>query len=108
MVNLEQLTKDAALARSLAEAAETLTVDNGTANLDATFLRLQTGQRAEPVIAAFRAAGLSAGQTRWIGRGVMISPPGGGQANKRHAANEAMFESLRGAGWPVVPYYQMD
>lgn len=108
LVNTEKLTSDARLARELAVAAEIMTVDNGTANLDSTFLRLGKGERAEPVVKALRAAGLSASETRWIGRGVMVHPPGAGQANKRHAANQALCDSLRGCGWPVSPYYQMD
>lgn len=105
---LTSLTRDATLARALAEAACGLTVDNGSCNLDATFYLLRRAERAAPVVAALQAAGLSASETRWLGRGVMIQPPGAGQANKRHAANEALCESLRGAGWPVTAYYQMD
>lgn len=107
---LANLTRDATLAKALAETACQLTVDNGSANLDATFYMLRKAERAEPVINALRAAGLSASETRWLGmgRGVMVQPPCVGQANKRHAANEALCESLRGAGWPVVAYYQMD
>lgn len=108
MVNLDQLTQDAKLAKLLGEAACHVAVDNGTCNLDATFFRLQKGERAAPIVQALRAAGLSASETRWLGRGLMVQPPGTGQANKRHAANEAMYESLQRAGWPVLPYYQMD
>lgn len=107
-MNLEKLTIDAKVARLLAEAADQVTVDNGTCNLDATFYRLEKGERAAPIIAAFRSAGLRASPTRWIGRGVMVQPPSLGQANKRHAANEALYSTLSGAGWPVCPYYQMD
>lgn len=105
---LAKLTQDAKLARSLAEVACQLAVDNGSCNLDATFYMLRKAERSTPVVAALQAAGLSAEETRWLGRGVMIQPPGTGQANKRHAANEALCETLRGAGWPVVTYCQMD
>lgn len=105
---MASLTRDAKLARALAEAACGLTVDNGSCNLDATFYLLRKAERAAPVIAALQAAGLFAAETRWLGRGVMIQPPSTSQANKRHAANEALCESLRGAGWPVTAYYQMD
>jgi hypothetical protein len=108
VVNIQKLTQDAKLARMLAEATAHVTVDNGSCNLDATFYRLEKGQRAEKVAQALSAAGLSASPTRWIGRGVLISPPGTGQANRRHAANRALYESLQRAGWPVTPYYQMD
>jgi hypothetical protein len=107
-MNTAELTQAAKLARLLAEATDHVTVDNGTCNLDATFYRLGKGQRAQPIVDAFRAAGLSASPTRWIGRGVMVQPPGMGQANKRHAANQALYNSLHAAGWPVTPYYQMD
>jgi hypothetical protein len=108
MVNIEKLTLDAKLARMLGEAAGIVAVDNGSCNLDATFLRLEKGERAAPVVSALRAAGLSASDTRWLGRGVMIQPPCDGQAGKRYAANEAMYESLKRTGWPVTPFYQMD
>ena len=107
-IDLGKLTIDAKLARMLGEAASIVAVDNGSCNLDATFWRLGKAERAAPVVSALRAAGLAASETRWLGRGVMVQPPGDGQANKRHAANEAMYESLRRAGWPVSPYYQMD
>jgi hypothetical protein len=107
-LNVDQLIQDAKLARMLGEATDAVTVDNGSCNLDATFYSLRKGERAEPVVRAFRAAGLHALPTRWIGRGVMVQPPTQGQANRRHAANEAMYESLSRAGWPVTPYHQMD
>jgi hypothetical protein len=108
LVDVDKLTTDAKLARLLAEAADAVTVDNGSCNLDATFFSLAKGQRAEPIVRAFAAAGLSASATRWIGRGVMVQPPGSGQANRRHAANQALRESLGRSGWPVTCYYQMD
>lgn len=107
-MELDKLTQDAKLARLLAEATNAVTVDNGTCNLDATWFPLEKGQRSGPVVAALQAAGLQAGQTRWLGRGVMVQPPGGGQANQRAATNEALCDSLRRAGWPVLAYYQMD
>jgi hypothetical protein len=107
-VNTDKLYSDAKVARLLAEAANIVAVDNGSANLDATFFRLTKGQRADAVVKAFRSAGLSADPTRWIGRGVMVQPPGTGQAGKRHAANQALYESLQRSGWPVTPFYQMD
>lgn len=107
-MDADKLTQDAKLARMLAEATELVTVDNGSCNLDATFFSLAKGERAEPVLRALALAGVSASQTRWLGRGVLIQPPGGGQANKRYAANQALYQSLQRAGWPVTPYYQMD
>lgn len=107
-MNAYKLTQDAKLARMLAEATNLVTVDSGTCNLDATFLPLEKGEHAKPVVRALNDAGLSASETRWIGRGVLIQPPGMGQANKRHATNEALCESLKRSGWPVLTYYQMD
>lgn len=108
VVNLEKLANDAKVARLLAEATAAVTVDNGTCNLDSTVLRLEKGQRCKPVIEALQAGGLSGYETQWLGRGIMISPPGDGNANRRHASNEAIYESLKRAGWRVTPYYQMD
>lgn len=108
VIDFDKLKQDARVAKLLAEATDAVTVDNGTANLDATFYSLGKGERAEPILRAFQAAGLQANATRWLGRGVMVQPPGGGQANRRHAANQALYQSLRGAGWPVSPFYQMD
>lgn len=107
-MNAEKLIADAKVARVLAEAASSVAADNGSCNLDGTFLPLAKGQRAEPLRKALAAAGLSARQTRWIGRGLMISPPGAGQAGKRYAANEALYQSLQRSGWPVCPFYQAD
>lgn len=108
VIDTEKLTQDAKVARVLGEAASAATDDGGTCNLDATFYRLQKGERAGPIVSALQSAGLSAGPSRWIGRGVMVQPPGTGQAGKRYAANKAMYESLQRSGWPVLPYYQMD
>ena len=108
MTNLDKLTTDATRAKNDALAACAAVSDLGTANLDATFFRLAKGQRSERIVAAFRAAGLSASATRWLGRGVMVQPPGTGQGNKRYAANQALYKALAAAGWPVTPYYQMD
>ncbi|HEU4770640.1 MAG TPA: hypothetical protein VFS68_00665, partial [Candidatus Udaeobacter sp.] len=88
--------------------ASTENDDGGTCNLDGTFLPLEKGQRAGKILAAIKNAGLSAQTTKWIGRGIMIAPPGDGQANKRYASNEALIGSLRRSGWPVLTYYQMD
>jgi hypothetical protein len=107
-MEMRKLTIDSRLARLLAEATDHITVDNGSCNLDATFYPLGKGERAAPVVAAIQAAGLSASPTRWIGRGVMVQPPTRGQANKRYAANQALCESLKRAGWPVIAYCQMD
>lgn len=107
-MELSKLTQDAKLARMLAEATDRVTVDNGSCNMDATFFPLGKGERSGPVVSALCAAGLHAGPTRWIGRGVMVQPPTTGQANKRHASNQALCESLKRAGWPVLSYYQMD
>lgn len=107
-MNLTQLCADAKAAKFVAEIACQATDDGGTCNLDAVFFPLGKGVKAGPVVRAFREAGLSAGQTRWLGRGVMVSPPGTGQANKRYAANKALHQSLTASGWPVIAYHQMD
>ena len=107
-MDLDKLTQDAKVARVLAQAACDSVDDKGTSNLDATFFSLSRGQRAGAVVSALAAGGLSAFETRWRGRGVMVSPPGDGQGNKRYASNQALYKSLSRSGWPVSPYYQMD
>ncbi len=107
-IDFAKLTADAKVARQAAVAACAAATDGGSANLDATFFCLPKGVRSATVVSAFHAAGLGASACRWIGRGVMVSPPGDGQAGKRYASNEALLASLRGAGWEVLGYYQMD
>lgn len=107
-MDTEKLTRDCITARALAIKASTENDDGGTCNIDGTFLTLEKGQRAEKILVAIKNAGLSANITRWIGRGIMINPPGEGQANKRYASNEALMSSLKSAGWRVLGYYQMD
>lgn len=107
-MDLIKLTTDAKAAREAAQAACDASEDGGTCNLDSTVLRLAKGQHAAPVIKALAAGGLSATTTQWLGRGLMMAPPGCGQAGKRHASNEALYKSLSAAGWNVSPYYQMD
>ena len=104
----EKLYADAVAAKAKAEAAAAASDDRGSANLDSTFIRLGKGVRAAPIVDALRRAGLSADVTRWIGRGVMVAPPADGQANKRMAANDALHDSLRDAGWRVLCFSHMD
>lgn len=107
-LDTSKLSADARAARTKAEAAAEAAADDGSANLDALFFPLNSGERAGPIVSAFTSAGLSASQCRWIGRGVMVTPPGCGQAGKRYASNQALYTELKAAGWPVLPYYQMD
>lgn len=107
-MNLEKLTADANRARTLAITVCNESDDAGSCNLDSVFLPLDKGQRAMGVLAALNSAGLSASTTIWIGRGIMIQPPGTGRANKRYASNQALCRSLKADGWPVLAYYQMD
>ena len=107
-MNLEKLTSDVRMAKAAGVLASITATDGGSANLDSAFLALAKGQRTAPVCAAIEAGGLSCSPSRWLGRGVMIAPPGFGQADKRYAANQAVVKDLRNAGWSVVPYCQMD
>lgn len=107
-MDLKKLTQDCVAARSAAIKACGESDDGGTCNLDATFLPLEKGVRSSPVVDAIRRAGLSARVSSWIGRGVMIQPPGEGQAGKRYASNAALQSALADAGWGVICYYQMD
>lgn len=107
-MDFEKLTRDAKVARIKAEAAAATTDDGGTCNLDAAFFALPKYDRGSKLVSALASAGLSAGVTRWIGRGVMVSPPGMGVANKRQASNEAFIKHMRECGYDVCGYYQMD
>lgn len=107
-MDLKKLSVDCRAARQAALKASEHTDDEGTCNLDATVLRLEKGARSRAIVAAIEAAGLSARETQWIGRGIMIQPPGDGQANRRYVANEALYKALHEAGWSVTLYYQMD
>lgn len=108
MTDFSKLTADARTAKQVALIACQATDDGGTANLDATFFPIEKGQRSAGIVAALRAAGLQASEARWLGRGVMVQPPGVGQGNKRYVSNQALYRSLAASGWPVTPYYQMD
>lgn len=107
-MDLNQLTEDCMAARAPAISACGQSDDGGSANLDATFLPLPKGARAQLVIEAIQRAGLSASASKWLGRGVMIQPPGDGQGAKRYASNQALKSSLSEAGWDCFVYYQMD
>lgn len=107
-MDLEKLTKDCIAAKNAAIAAASQVDDGGSCNLDSTFLALEKGVRATRIVGAITAAGLRAYPADWHGRGIMITSPVAAQAYKRYAANTALADSLRAAGWPVTPYYQMD
>lgn len=108
VIDLEKLAVNCDAAKQAATAALEGVDDSGTCNLDATFFRLEKGVRSRAVVEAIRSAGLQAGETRWLGRGIMIQPPGDGMANRRSASNEALYNALVRAGWKVTLYYQMD
>lgn len=105
---IQKLTDDCKMARNAALKSIVELSDGGTCNLDSTFLRIEKGVPTKKVLDAVVKSGLSAYPSRWLGRGIMISPPGTGQANRRMASNEALLHSLKNAGWPVSPFYQMD
>lgn len=104
-MDLEKLTQDCIRARSSAIQSGLSAGDGGSANLDAAFLPIGKGVRSAKVVDAVMRGGLRAHATTWIGRGVMIQPPGDGQAGRRYAANEALISSLASAGWGVIGYY---
>lgn len=105
---LKKLTDDCKMAKRVALKAIVELDDGGTCNLDSTFLAIEKGVPTKKVLDAVIKSGLMARPSKWLGRGVMISPPGTGQANRRMTSNEALLDSLKGAGWPVSPFYQMD
>lgn len=107
-MDFEKLTRDAKVARIKAEAAAAATDDGGTCNLDAAFFPLPKYDRGSKLVFALASAGLAAGVTRWLGRGVMVSPPGPGMANKRNASNEVFIKHMWECGYDVCGYYQID
>ncbi|ARP86272.1 hypothetical protein [Bordetella genomosp. 9] len=107
-MDFQKLTQDAKVARVKAEAASVAIEDGGTCNLDAAFFPLKRYESGTKLVDALRAAGLSAGVSRWLGRGVMVSPPGYGQADKRATANKTFIDHMRSCGYNVIGYYQMD
>lgn len=108
MIDCSKLENDAVIAKIEAESVASGVPDVGSCNLDSTFFPFSKGQRSAPVVSAFKIAGLQAHATRWIGRGVMVSPPTDGCANRRHEANEVFIHVLKKAGWPVIGYYHLD
>lgn len=105
---IQKLTADCETAKRVALRAIVELEDGGTCNLDSTFLAIEKGVPTKTVLDAVTSSGLMARPSKWLGRGVMISPPGTGQAKRRMASNEALLDSLKSAGWPVSPFYQMD
>lgn len=109
MTDLARLASDIEFAKTIAETSTANLKDDGACNLDSTFFRLKKGERSGPIVLAFARNGVHASVGRWIGmRGVFLSPPGSGCANRRHAANEAFLDALKVHGWPVLGYYQLD
>ncbi len=108
MRDFAKLTADARAARDAAIAAADASKDGGTCNLDACAFHLEKREPARQLVAALQAAGLSVYETKWLGRCVMVSPPGDGQADKRAKSNEAFIKHMRAAGWALAGYYQID
>lgn len=107
-MDIQKLLCDARAAKEAAVKKADAVEDSGTCNLDAAFIPLGKGQHSKPLVEALSAAGLGAYATRWLGRGVMINPPGMGQAYKREAANRVFIDTMIDRGWTVYGYYQMD
>lgn len=107
-MDIKKLTEDCRKAREAALRASEKSDDGGTCNLDATFLSIGKGNHSRKILAAITASGLTAHMTKWLGRGIMIAPPGDGQGNRRYVSNNALLDSLISDGWDVLGYYQMD
>lgn len=81
--------------------------DEGTANLDSTFLMLK-GWNERKTIEAIKNAGLYCrAKTRWIGEGYMISI-NCGQGNRRTAARNRFLHILEDKGYSVLAFDKMD
>lgn len=106
MNKYEKLEKDIREAYEEARKATT-GEDDGSANLDSTFLRLK-GWRENKVLEAISNAGLyCSGKITWIGTGYMISV-GLGQGNDRVRARNKFLKVLESKGYDVIAYDRMD
>ncbi len=106
MNKYEQLTLD--LKEAFAEALKAKTGDDGgTANLDATFLRLK-GWRESKVLEAMELAGIfCSGKTNWLGTGYLIDT-GGGQGNDNTRVRDKFAEILKNKRYDVIHFDKMD
>jgi hypothetical protein len=106
MNKYEQLTTD--LKEAYTEALKAKTNDDeGTANLDKTFLKLK-GWRENQVLEAIKNAGLYCRRrTEWIGTGYMIDT-GGGQGNNNTRVRDKFLKILESKGYDVISFDQMD
>jgi len=82
--------------------------DSGTCNLDGIFLKLK-GFNEEDTLQKIHNSGLSGflTTTRFFGKGYLISL-NIGQAYKREEAANAMYEYLKGLGYDISQWQQMD
>lgn len=103
-----KLTADAKAAIQSGNEVADKTPDNGTCNMDGVVLKLPRLPE-EKVVEALKSAGVRARKNDWgyHGTGYMINPSQG-QADKRSKAAEAICAALKGAGYQVSMYYQMD
>jgi hypothetical protein len=104
----EELIEDLKQAKHTAITEAFKVFDIGTCNLDGIFLTLK-GFNEDKTIEAIKQAGLSGFKTDhdYFGKGYYISADAG-QALKNEKAAEAMYEVLKGKGYDVCHWYQMD
>lgn len=107
MNRYEKLTADLREAHEEANRFSIGENDEGTANLDATFLELK-GWNESKTIQAIKNAGLYCrSKTKWIGEGYMLSV-GCGQGNRRTVARNRFLHVLRSKGYSVLAFNKMD
>lgn len=110
---LKRLTEDLLQARQAASRAVEGVEDTGTCNLDTLVLEVGPDasfpRKLKAILSAVEAAGCSAAWTgnRWH-RGYFIFLPVFGQALRRTKTVEAACLHLRGRGWQVHVWYQID
>lgn len=104
----EELEIDLTKAWELGIDAASKVRDSGTCNLDGVFLTLK-GFNEKNTLQAIHNSGLSGFLTtaKFFGKGYLISL-NVGQAYKRQEAADTMYEYLKGLGYDVAQWQQMD
>lgn len=115
-IDYAQLTEDLKMARALAEAANKITPDRGTSNLDALVLLMGDRKPGSQVISraskklyqAFEDAGCELDRMAYRGGRDIYLGLNFGQSYNRHRAIKIARDYLQHKGWPVVMHCQMD
>lgn len=109
MIDTNKLARVASDARNAAQAAAKATKDDGAMSADLVHIPVGVDfpiKRRGALVREALGGEAVTERTSGVWRGYMIDPPGGGRANARLAACEAMAKVLKGYGATV--FYQRD